>query len=385
MQMREFGSTGAKVSPLGFGSMRLPTREGTQADANTPFSDIDVEGSVAMIRHAIDSGINYVDTAYNYLGGNSEKIVGIALQDGYREKTFLATKSPAWLYKSEEDFDRYLAEQMDRLQTDHIDMYLIHSLNGGSWKRTLRNKALDALKRAQEDGRITYAGFSFHDDYELFEEILNAYDWDFCQIQLNYCDTEHQAGIKGMKKAAEKGMGVVVMEPLRGGFLVDVPPAVQQVFDSASVKHSNVEWAFDFLWDMPEISCVLTGPTNPEVLKEDIALAKQSYPHMMSDEEKQVLEKAAQAYHESAPIPCTGCNYCVEYCPQKLTIPYNLLAYNLRFIYDDLEMARDYYHNEVPKFGKQADLCTGCGTCEEICPQHIKISEWMPKVCELLD
>ena len=223
MQLREVGRTGVKVSPLGFGMMRLPMKDGGQAEALTPADKVDVEESIKMLRHAIDNGVNYVDTAFNYIGGMSEKITGMALEDGYREKVYLATKSPTWMYKSEDDFDSLLAKQLQRLKTDYINFYMLHSINGGSWKRCLKYGAVEAIKKAKADGRVKHIGFSFHDDYDLFEEVLNAADWDFVQIQLNYYDANYQAGVKGLKLAAERGMGVIVMEPLRGGFLVDVP------------------------------------------------------------------------------------------------------------------------------------------------------------------
>ncbi len=384
MQLREIGKTGVKVTPLGFGMMRLPMKDGGQAEALTPADQVDVERSVAMLRQAIDGGINYVDTAYNYIGGMSETITGLALQDGYREKVYLATKSPTWLYREEADFDRLLAEQLERLKTDCIDFYMLHSLNGGSWKRSLKINAIESIKRAKADGRVKYIGFSFHDDYDLFEEIINAADWDFCQIQLNYFDENYQAGVKGLKLAAEKGMGVIVMEPLRGGFLVDLPPKVQEIFDASGSTRTPVEWSLDYLWNMPEVSTVLSGMGTEEQIEENISYAQEAAPGMMSAEDSATIAKAQAAFDEYAVIPCTGCNYCVEYCPDKIAIPYNFNAYNLRFIYDDLQMAKDYYATEVTKFGRSAENCTSCGTCEEMCPQHIKISEWMPKVEEML-
>lgn len=251
MELREMGKTGVKLSPLGFGVMRLPLKNGGKTVNDTTIDNVDVDTSIAMIRHAIDEGVNYFDTAYNYVAGSSEVILGQALKDGYREKVYVASKSPAWLYKAPEDFDRFLNEQLERLQMDYIDFYLLHSMNGGSWKKSVRNNAVESMVRAKAEGKVKYIGFSFHDDLELFEEILNAADWDFCQIQLNYYDRDYQAGVKGAKMAAERGMGVVVMEPLRGGLLVDLPKNVQEVFDASAFERSNVEWSFDWLWDMP--------------------------------------------------------------------------------------------------------------------------------------
>ncbi len=384
MELRPFGNTGMKVSPLGFGVMRLPMKGGGKTVNSNTIDQVDVETSIQMIHDAIEGGINYFDTAYNYIGGYSERILGQALQGGLREKVCIATKSPAWLYKAPEDFDRFLDEQLERLQTTYIDNYLLHSMNGGSWKKTVRNNAIDGMVRAKASGKVRNIGFSFHDDLELFEEILNAADWDFCQIQLNYYDQDYQAGLKGMRMAAERGLAVVVMEPLRGGLLVNLPKEAQAAFDESGYGRSNVEWALDWLWNMPEVSCVLSGMSTPEQLQQNMGYAAKAKPGMLSAEEQGVIARAKAALDARAAIPCTGCNYCVDLCPNKIAIPYNFRAYNMGVLYDDMELAKDFYRNEVTSYGRRADSCISCGSCEEICPQHIAISEWLPKVDELL-
>ncbi|MDO5334988.1 MAG: aldo/keto reductase [Coriobacteriia bacterium] len=384
MEYRTLGKTGVKVSPLGFGIMRLPLKNGGRADNDTTLEDMDLEQSIAMVREAIDNGVNYLDTAYNYLNGKSEEITRMILEDGYREKVHLASKSPSWLWRDPGDFDRILSEQLERLQTDCIEFYLLHCLNGGTWKRAQRLGILDSLMQARADGRVKYIGFSFHDDYELFGEILDAAPWDFVQIQLNYLDTEFQAGLAGMREAAKRGMGVIVMEPLRGGSLVEVPRAAQAVFDAAPTKRSNVAWGLDYLWNMPEVSVVLSGMSSMAQMRENVALANAAYPGMLDESDLATIAQAKKAFDDCAAIPCTGCNYCVEYCPNHIVIPNNFTAYNLRFIYDDLQMAKDYYATQVTNFGRRAEFCVSCGLCEEHCPQHIKISEWLPKVHELL-
>lgn len=384
METRTFGKTGMKVSPLGFGVMRLPMKDGGKTVNSNTIDQVDVETSIKMIHDAIDAGVNYFDTAYNYIGGSSERILGQALQGGLREKVCVATKSPAWLYKAPEDFDRFLDEQLERLQTTYIDNYLLHSMNGGSWKKTVRNNAIEGMQRAKASGKVRNIGFSFHDDLELFEEILNAAEWDFCQIQLNYYDQDYQAGLKGMRMAAERGLAVVVMEPLRGGLLVNLPKEAQAAFSSSGYGRSNVEWALDWLWNMPEVSCVLSGMSTPEQLQQNVGFAQKAKPGMLSAEEQAVIAKAKAALDARAAVPCTGCNYCVDMCPNKIAIPYNFRAYNMGALYDDMELAKDFYQNEVSSYGRRADSCTSCGSCEEICPQHIAISEWMPKVDELL-
>lgn len=384
MQLREMGKTGVKVSPLGFGVMRLPMKGGGKADNATTIDNVDIETSIAMIREAIDGGVNYFDTAYNYVGGSSEVILGRALKDGYREKVNVASKSPAWLYKEPEDFDRFLATQLERLDTDYLDFYLLHSLNGGSWKRAQRIGAVEPLKKAKADGRVRHIGFSFHDDLDLFEEILDAAEWDFCQIQLNYFDRDYQAGLKGMRMAAERAMGVVVMEPLRGGLLVDLPKEAQAAFDDSGIERSNVEWALDWLWDLPEVSCVLSGMSTPEQLEQNMASMEKAHPGMLSPEEKDVLDRAKKALDARVEVPCTGCNYCVDMCPNKIAIPYCFRAYNMGALYDDEELAKWFYREEVSSYGRDASHCESCGACEEICPQHIEIGTWLPKIDERL-
>ncbi len=384
METRAFGNTGMQVSPLGFGVMRLPMKGGGKTVNSNTIDQVDVETSIKMIHDAIEGGINYFDTAYNYIGGYSERILGQALQGGLREKVCIATKSPAWLYKAPEDFDRFLDEQLERLQTTYIDNYLLHSMNGGSWKKTVRNNAVEGMVRAKASGKVRNIGFSFHDDLELFEEILNAADWDFCQIQLNYYDQDYQAGLKGMRMAAERGLAVVVMEPLRGGLLVNLPKEAQAAFDGSGFNRSNVEWALDWLWNMPEVSCVLSGMSTPEQLQQNMGYAAKAKPGMLSAEEQGVIAQAKAALDARAAIPCTGCNYCVDLCPNKIAIPYNFRAYNMGVLYDDMELAKDFYRNEVASYGRRADSCISCGSCEEICPQHIAISTWLPKVDELL-
>ncbi len=384
METRAFGNTGMQVSPLGFGVMRLPMKGGGKTVNSNTIDQVDVETSIKMIHDAIEGGINYFDTAYNYIGGYSERILGQALQGGLREKVCIATKSPAWLYKAPEDFDRFLDEQLERLQTTYIDNYLLHSMNGGSWKKTVRNNAVEGMVRAKASGKVRNIGFSFHDDLELFEEILNAADWDFCQIQLNYYDQDYQAGLKGMRMAAERGLAVVVMEPLRGGLLVNLPKEAQAAFDGSGYNRSNVEWALDWLWNMPEVSCVLSGMSTPEQMQQNMGYAAKAKPGMLSAEEQGVIAQAKAALDARAAIPCTGCNYCVDLCPNKIAIPYNFRAYNMGVLYDDMELAKDFYRNEVTSYGRRADSCISCGSCEEICPQHIAISTWLPKVDELL-
>lgn len=383
MKTKQLGTCGLTVPILGFGAMRLPMEDGRQG--YTSYRGADEEKSIQLIRHAIDSGVNYIDTAFNYLHGESEKILGKALQHGYREKAILATKSPIWMIKSPEDFDSLLAKQLGRLQTDYMDCYLLHSVLKKDWEgRILPNKVLDSLTKAKEDGRVKHIGFSFHDNMDLFKEVANALPWDFCQIQLNYLDKEFQGGMAAAKYAAEKGMGVIVMEPLRGGHLANVPPRVAEVFDATDATKSYPQWAFDYVWSIPEVSMVLSGMGDCAQVDENVRYAEALPEGGLSPEDMAIYEKASQAFASYDTIPCTGCNYCAV-CPEGVTIPYNFQTYNQYIMSGDRERALWEYNTTVPLNGSQASACTGCGTCEERCPQHIKISDWMEKVTDTFE
>lgn len=364
MVYRDLGNTGVRLSPLGFGMMRLPSDERVV---------------IKMVRDAIDAGVNYIDTAYGYLDGKSESITGRVLSDGYRDKIYLATKCPVWLIEKDTDFDRILNEQLKRLKTEQIDFYLLHSLNKNNWERVKKFGLLEKMKEAREQGKICYLGFSFHDTYDLFQEIVDSFEeWDFCQIQLNYLDTKYQAGIKGMKYAAEKGLGIIVMEPLRGGYLANVPQTVQDIFGK---NKSPIEWSFDFLWDMPEVGTVLSGMSTQEQVEQNVKYAERSSVGMLSEDDKKVIEAVTKEFKKMGTVPCTGCSYC-NICPQKIAIPQSFAAYNSALLEDNFEQSKHQYVDWVPRFGALPSNCISCHKCEEICPQHIKISEYMHKIHE---
>ncbi|NLK73707.1 MAG: aldo/keto reductase [Clostridiales bacterium] len=367
MQYRRFGNTDLNISALGFGAMRMPTIE---KDGKTI---IDEPAAIGMIRHAIDNGINYVDTAYFYHDGQSEVVVGKALQDGYRERTYIATKSPVWLIKEEEDFEKILDEQMQKLQVDYIDFYLLHALDKSRFKDiVLKYDLINKMIKLKEEGKIKYMGFSFHDSLDVFKEIIDSTDqWDFCQIQFNYIDITHQAGQEGLEYAGKKGIPVVIMEPLLGGKLANLPKNVKDVLDP---KKDPVEWALDFLWDRPEVALLLSGMSTPKQLEDNLIYADRSFIGMLKDEEKAMLKEAKRIYDTMALVSCTKCRYCLP-CPSGLLIPDIFEAYNMT-VSAGMKKAKEKYD----EFDVKASDCVKCRACEIECPQHIEISQVMTDV-----
>ena len=329
MKYRRMGQSGDEVSVLGFGCMRLPlTGDGSDR------TKIDLDLAIPMLRRAIDSGVNYVDTAYPYhsnsfeVPGESEPFVGRALADGYRGKVMLATKLPPWLMKSRDDMDRILDKQLKRLMTDRIDYYLLHGLNKVFWPMLQKIGALEFLEKAKADGRIKRAGFSYHDGPDLFPRIVDSYDWDFCQIQYNYLDEEFQAGRAGLMYAADRGMGIVVMEPLRGGNLSgDLPEEAQEVLDGADTRRTNAEWALRWVFHHPEVSTVLSGMTEPWQVEENLRVADEDGARPLTEDDLARIEKVKGIFRDKQRVPCTRCRYCMP-CPQGVDIPRNLAAYN---------------------------------------------------------
>jgi predicted aldo/keto reductase-like oxidoreductase len=372
MKYRKFGSLDWKASALGFGCMRFPVLDGNS-------SRIDEEKASKMLLHAIDQGVNYVDTAYPYHGGTSEGFVGRTLEGSYREKVRLATKLPSWKINEEKDFDFYLNEQLERLRTDRIDFYLLHALNAKHWKNLHQLGVLSWAEKARSDGRIRYLGFSFHDEYEVFKSIIDAYSkWDFCLIQHNYMDLDYQAGQKGLKYAAERGMGVVIMEPLRGGRLVDPPQPVQKLWDEAETKRTPAEWSLQWLWNQPEVSLVLSGMSALDQVKENLASASRSGIGNLSAAELRLIDKVRKTYLDMELIPCTSCGYCVP-CPEGVDIPRILRIYNDGIMFDKVDIAAREYTLFVPD-EKKGSMCVVCQECEEKCPQDIPISDWMARI-----
>ncbi len=372
MKYRKFGKLDWKVSALGFGAMRLPV-------LNKDQSKIDEPEVIRMMRYAFDHGVNYIDSAYGYHHGNSEIVIGKALEDGYREKVRIATKIPSHEVHAAQDFDRCLNEELKRLQTDRIDFYLLHHLDKTSWPKVRDLGVLKWADSAIADGRIGYFGFSFHDTFEVFKEIIDSYNWTLCQIQYNYMDEELQAGIRGLDYAHKKGLAVVVMEPIRGGRLVRPPETVAKLWANAPVQRTPQEWALRWVWNHPEVTLVLSGMSNMQQVVENVAYAEHSEPHNLTPSDLALIGQVRDAYRSLSPVLCTACKYCMP-CPNGVDIPHIFDLYNEAMIYNSPEKPRKYYGDKREiKEEQRADKCIKCEQCLEECPQKIPIPELLEK------
>lgn len=375
MLYRTMPKNGDKLSILGFGCMRLPMADGK----------IDQDRAIAQIRQAIDDGVNYMDTAWPYHNGESEPLLGKALQGGYREKVKIATKLPTWLVKSREDMDSFLNAQLEKLQTNRIDYYLVHALNGQSWEGIEALGVKGFLDQAKADGRIVNAGFSYHGLPEEFQPIVDSYDWDFCQIQYNYLDQEFQAGTQGLKYAASKGLGVVIMEPLRGGNLGQPTPpqAIADIWDLAETKRAPVEWALRWVWNHPEVTLLLSGMNNEDHIRQNMAIAAEAEKNSLSEMELDLVNRVAVTYRQLMQVGCTGCGYCMP-CPANVQIPSCFDAFNRLHMYNPEEAKLMYGAFADGTFLERepgrASQCVECGECVEKCPQQIAIPEMLKRV-----
>ena len=380
MQYREIGQTGVRVSQLGFGCMRLPVIDGVAYQINEP-------EAIRMLRHAIDNGVNYIDTAYPYhgygfdRGGESEPLVGRALRDGYRNRVQLATKMPSWLITSRADMDKYLNDQLKRLETDHIDFYLVHAINKGFWKNLISHDLFGFLDAAIKDGRIKYAGFSFHDDLQTFKTVVDAYKWSFCQIQYNYVDENYQAGRAGLDYAAERGLGIVIMEPLRGGALAqNLPEGVSKAFADSGFKRSPAEWALRWLYEDSRISLLLSGMSTMEQLEENMRVASEAIPGTFTAPERELMLQVQAIFKGRMKVPCTACGYCMP-CPAGVDIPKNFSMYNCFYSLGEQHQGsiRLQYGMQVGESSRPSH-CVKCGKCETHCPQQIQIMHELESV-----
>ena len=378
MQYRQFGKLDFNPSALGFGCMRLPTRDGK----------IDRPEAAKMLHYAIERGVNYLDTAYPYHNGESESFVGEFLAGGYRNRVKLATKMPVWQVNTAADFDKLLDEQLRKLRTETLDFYLLHALDKESWRKIQSLGVLEWAEKAMAAGRFEYLGFSFHDDFAGFKEIIDAYDrWTMCQIQYNYIDIANR---ECLQYAAAQDIAVVIMEPLLGGSLVNPPAPIQAVWDAAPRQRSAVAWGLQWLWDQPEVSLVLSGMSTMEQVEENLAAADESGNGILSDQEQALFNQVRELYQTLRVIPCTRCEYCLP-CPNGVAIPRNFGIYNLGFMYDKPAKARGEYDWLIQSFrlgiadhDERAAVCTGCGVCATKCPQNIPIPAWLKVIHEVL-
>jgi len=375
MQYKKLGKSDYQASILGFGCMRLPLLEEAENIKNffEASMAIDEDKAFEMIDYAIEKGINYFDSAYFYHGGKSERILGKAIKDR-RDKLIITTKSPLMIMEKRDDFDRVLDEQLEKLGTDHLNFYLLHGLNRKGWQKCKDLGALEFLDSIQKDGRVIHAGFSFHDDVTIFKEIIDSYDWAICQIQYNLFDENVQAGKEGLKYATSRGVGVVIMEPLRGGRLTDkIPGEVQKIWDAAVPKRTPAEWGLRWVWNHPEVNLVLSGMSTMDQLKENIQIAENAAPESLSSGELETVQKVADTYHRLLKVGCTGCAYCMP-CPNEVNIPGIFTLYNDYFMFEHLDRCRTMYNVMMPP-EQNASNCIECGECEEKCPQQIEIIE----------
>lgn len=326
-----------------------------------------------MVRCAIDHGVNYLDTAYVY--PDSERITGRALRDGYRGRTFLATKSPIGNITKHEDFETCLDEELVRLGTDHIDVYLLHNLFPAHWEKVVRYDGLSFLDRMVQKGKIRYKGFSIHSTLAHYEQILGAFDWDMSQLQLNILDEHQQVGVEGLRLAARRGLATVIMEPLRGGTLLrNVPPEAQALADAWPVKRTLAEWCFRWLYNLPEVTVILSGTSSLEQLRENLRSFDHSAPGVMGADELELVAKIAAAYTAKGEVGCTGCRYCMP-CPNGVKIPEIFQLYNRYQFSKPHQIDRVVYQRSLVPDGSGADRCVRCGACVQRCPQGLKIPE----------
>ena len=360
----------AESSALGFGCMRLPKKD----------DKIDREEAIHMIRHAIDSGVNYIDTAYPYHGGESEIVTGLALKDGYRERVLLATKLPLWKVEKHEDMMRLLDEQLEKLGVEYVDFYLMHAVNAERFQLMKELDYKSFLAEALAQGKIRYPAFSFHDNADTFMEILKDYDWKMCQVQMNILDGDTQATLEGIREAGRRNIGVVIMEPLRGGLMANPPEAVQALYDAFPVKRSAVEWAFRYLYTMPEVKTILSGMSTMDQVVDNLRIFDAAACEPLTAEETELFAKVKETYLSMVKTRCTGCRYC-QPCPMGVQIPRTFESYDNMLLH-----GKNDFHEQYAKIiADEADFsrCVDCRQCEDACPQHLPITQFLREIDEV--
>lgn len=367
---------GNQISVLGYGCMRFTTKG----------MKIDFEKAEKEVMAAFDAGVNYYDTAYIYPG--SEAFLGEVLEkNNIRDKVNIATKLPHNLIKAEDSMDKYFDEELKRLRTDHVDYYLMHMLNDiKSWERLKSLGIEEWIKEKKASGQIRQIGFSYHGNSDMFCKIIDSYDWDFCQIQYNYLDEHSQAGRTGLNHAAAKGIPVIIMEPLRGGRLVNnLPEKAQKLFEKYEVKRTPAEWAFRWLWNQKEVTCVLSGMNSLEMIEENVKTASSSEVGELTEKDEELLKQVVAAINEKIKVPCTGCRYCMP-CPQKVDIPGTFSAYNKKYTDGKFTALKEYLMcTAMRKDSTAASNCIECGKCEQHCPQNIEIRKELKKAKKELE
>lgn len=381
MQYRELGKTGEKISILGFGAMRLPH---TKSNDN-----IDEKKATEILSYGIDNGINIIDTANSFHAsslkgvGNCEPFIGNFLELGYREKVLLSAKLPSWLIEKPEDMKTIFNEQLKRLKTDSIDIYMLHGLTDTYWSNYKSLDIFDFLDDLLNDGRVKHVGFSAHTEFDTLMSILDDYDkWEVVLSQMNYLDENYKSGLAGLNLVNSMGLGNMVMEPLRGGTLVeDIPQDIMDMWDTADVKRSPVEWALEYLWNMDNVSCVLSGMSSLEQVKENIEIASKAKVGSISDNDMFLIQEVARELRFRKGNDCTGCTYCMP-CPNGIEIPNCFKEYNVAKMFDNPTASAMHYFNLISE-GSRADKCNNCGKCLNFCPQFINIPEELEKVSNL--
>lgn len=368
---RKIEKLGVDASLLGFGCMRFPTKDGK----------IDEERAEKMLDKAYEAGVNYFDTAWPYHGGTSEPFVGRVMKKYPRESFMFATKLPPWEIKTLEDAERIFKTQLEHLQSDYVDFYLMHAMGKDTWDRMRDLGVVELLEKYKKEGKIKYLGFSFHDAYPVFEEIIKYCDWDFCQIQLNYMDVNEQAGMKGYELAEKLNVPIVIMEPVKGGSLANLPSEVVDPFVKLAKDASNASWALKWVASLSNVKVVLSGMSDEAQLEDNLKTFTGFVP--FGEAENNAVKEVADAIRARVKNGCTGCRYCMP-CPAGVDIPANFAMWNFSSMYNNKGHVTWVLNNQLKDGKTRADNCIKCGKCEKACPQQLKIRDDLEQVAKLI-